>query len=85
MSRPVHHFWHLFKPILRLIQGGNFMAKSGPQCLIGTPYNIAVLVVSSAVVQTCFITSFPKHLIGVGDQQNYVRSLLCGSKTLFVI
>ena len=61
------------------------MLKSGPQRLIGTPYNIVVLVVSSAVVQTYFNTSFVEHLIVVGDQQNYVRSLLCGSKTLFVI
>ena len=61
------------------------MVKSGPQRLIGTPYNIVVLVVSSVVVQTCFNTSFVEHLIVVGDQQNYVRSLLCGSKSLFVI
>ena len=61
------------------------MVKSGPQCLIGTPYNIVVLIVSSAVVQTCSNTSFAEYLIVVGDQQNYVRSLLCGSKNLFVI
>ena len=46
------------------------MVKYGPQRLTGTLYNIVVLAVSSAVVQTCFNTSFAEHLIVVGDQKN---------------